>query len=73
MRELAQAQLDKGIDFLASVINDPTQKTADRIAATRELFDRGFGKPTQPLSGSDDPDKPALPSIAISFVEPGKE
>lgn len=30
------------------------ESEAARVAAIKELFDRGFGKATQPLSGDDD-------------------
>jgi hypothetical protein len=46
------------------------ESEAARIAAMKEILDRAVGKPTQPVSGTDDPDKPQLPSIAVSFVRP---
>jgi hypothetical protein len=35
-----------------------SESDAARVAAIKELFDRGFGKATQPIAG--DPDMPAL-------------
>ena len=31
----------------------PADAEATRVAAIKELLDRGYGKPTQPLSGED--------------------
>lgn len=48
-----------------------SESDAARVAAIKELFDRGFGKATQPLSG--DPDMPPLnigaaPDAVVSWL-----
>ena len=35
------------VHILFSIANDESKPTADRIRATRELLDRGFGRPAQ--------------------------
>ena len=35
------------VDILFNIANDESKPTADRIRATRELLDRGFGRPAQ--------------------------
>src|SRR5205809_920571 len=58
IRDLAREHGPAGIAKLAELAGltpgTPAEAEAVRVTAIRELLDRGFGKPTQPLSG--DPD-----------------
>jgi hypothetical protein len=67
IRDLAREFGPAGIAKLAEMAGLATGTAAEaeavRVAAIKELLDRGYGKSTQPLSG--DPDAPPL---AIEFV-----
>jgi hypothetical protein len=67
IRDLARQFGPAGIAKLAELSGlapgAPAEAEAVRVAAIRELLDRGYGKATQPLSG--DPDGPPL---AIEFT-----
>lgn len=60
--ELARiAGLTKGV---------PSDNEQTRVAAIKELLDRGYGKSTQPISG--DPDSPPVGlALEVTFVRPG--
>ena len=53
LRELARAHAAAAIEELARLAVHAKNETA-RIAAIRELLDRGFGKPTQYLAAEND-------------------
>lgn len=57
-----------GPDAIAQLVRLMTKSKSEmaRIAAAKELLDRGYGKSTQPLSG--DPDKPSAFPDRIEFV-----
>lgn len=57
IRAIAQLHATKAIEELARLMSKGKSEMA-RIAAARELLDRGYGKSTQPLSG--DPDNPSV-------------
>jgi hypothetical protein len=44
---LARAHTATAIGVLVSIVNDDTEKAQARVAAAKELLDRGHGKPTQ--------------------------
>jgi hypothetical protein len=69
IRAIAQEHGQKAITELARLMTKSKSEMA-RIAAAKELLDRGFGKSTQPISG--DPDSPpAFPNrIEIKVVDP---
>lgn len=54
VKKLAQAWGPDAIDTLAELMNDARQPGATRVAAAKELLDRGFGKSTQFIAGDDD-------------------
>src|SRR5262245_46897488 len=39
-----------------------------RVSAIKEILDRGWGRPTQPISGDDDA-PPVRASVVVSFVD----
>lgn len=45
---------DKAVGMLWTIASDSDTPPAARVAAIKELLDRGYGKVTQPLSGDDD-------------------
>jgi hypothetical protein len=51
IRELAQGQTVRSIHVLVAIRDDERAPHAARIAAARELLDRAYGKPTQPIGG----------------------
>jgi hypothetical protein len=58
IRSLARAHTDSAIKTLAAIMNKKDTPPAARVQAASALLDRGWGKPTQPISGDDD--MPAL-------------
>ena len=54
IRSLARSHTESAIKVLAGIMNEPEAPPAARVAAANSLLDRGWGKPTQPVSG--DPD-----------------
>lgn len=53
VKELARMYGADAVDVLAEIMKDAGQPPAARVAAAKELMDRGFGKAVQPteLSG----------------------
>ena len=49
VRELARTHTAEAIETLALIMRDPNQNARARVAAARELLDRGYGKPPQSL------------------------
>ena len=54
IRSLARSHTEAAINCLAGIMNKEGAPEAARVAAANSLLDRGWGKPTQPVSG--DPD-----------------
>ena len=52
IKELARVHGPSIIEGLVRLARDPSGAVA--VAASRELLDRGYGKPTQPIAGSAD-------------------
>jgi hypothetical protein len=65
IRSLARSHTETAIKTLAGIMEQPDAQPAARVAAANSLLDRGWGKPTQPISG--DEDNPLR--VAISRVE----
>lgn len=56
IRSLARAHTAAAISTLAGIMRQPKAPAAARVSAASALLDRGWGKPTQPLSNDgDDP------------------
>ena len=60
IRDLAREHSATAINTLVQIAESGKQESA-RVAAASALLDRGWGKPTQPLSGDD-----AMPAIGIN-------
>ena len=50
VQELARERSPEAINILAKVMRDEKAPPAARVAAANALLDRGYGKPTQPIS-----------------------
>jgi hypothetical protein len=50
VQELAREQSPQAINTLSKIMNDEKTPPAARVAAANALLDRGYGKPTQPIS-----------------------
>lgn len=59
VKKLAQSYGPDVIDGLYRLFSDEDNPPAARVAAGKELLDRGFGKATQYIAGDDD--KPLFP------------
>ena len=54
IRSLARAHTEKAINVLAGIMQQESAPEAARVAAANSLLDRGWGKPTQAIVGSND-------------------
>lgn len=54
IRSLARSHTETAIKVLAGIMQQETANAAARVAAAQALLDRGWGKPTQPLTGDED-------------------
>src|SRR6185503_7864885 len=50
VQELARERSPEALNLLANVMRDEKAPPAARVAAANALLDRGYGKPTQPIS-----------------------
>lgn len=58
IRSLARAHTETAINVLVGVMTNEEAPHSARVTASEALLNRGWGKPSQPLSG--DPDAPIL-------------
>ncbi|CAB3712993.1 hypothetical protein CEY09_30445 [Achromobacter marplatensis] len=64
IKALAQNYGEEAIDTLASIMRNVDTPPQARVAAAKELIERGYGKASQPIGGADD-----LPPIKVAAVE----
>lgn len=69
IKSLARAHTETAINVLAGIMNQPSAPGTARVAAANALLDRGWGKPTQPVSGDED-GIPVLVRIENVIVDP---
>src|SRR5215475_12262961 len=50
VQELARQKSPEAINTLSNIMHDEKAPPAARVAAANALLDRGYGKPTQPIS-----------------------
>lgn len=67
IKALAQKHAPAAMQELARLATKAESEAA-RVAAIKELFDRGFGKAKQPLTGGEEGDAPLFPAVKIEFV-----
>ena len=60
VQELARERSPEAINTLAAIMDDKKAPPAARVAAANSLLDRGYGKPTQPISQTLTRSTPAL-------------
>lgn len=51
VREAAQQYTEEALNGLVAIMRDENSPAAARLAACREILDRGHGKPTQSIEG----------------------
>lgn len=68
--KLAQDHTQDAINTLVEICNDKKAAKNSRVAAAREILDRGWGRPMQSVEHSG-PDGAAIPhSVIVNWVEP---
>lgn len=67
VKALAQAHTAAAIGELVRLALHSENDSA-RVAAIKELLDRGHGKARQPIIGGDDSEPPVKMKLAVSFV-----
>ena len=67
IKALAQQYAASAMTELARLATEAESEAA-RVAAIKELFDRGFGKSKQPLVGGGEDDAPIKSEVKVSFV-----
>lgn len=67
IKALAQLHAKAAMTELAR-LSTSAESEAARVAAIKELFDRGFGKSKQPLVGGDGDDPPIKTRLTVDFV-----
>jgi hypothetical protein len=70
IRSLARGHTESAISVLASIMNQKKTPPSARVAAAQVLLDRGWGKPTQPLSGDEDNPLSIVHTIRRIIVDP---
>lgn len=53
VKQLAREHAPGAIETLASIMRDGLMPPAARVSAAQALLDRGFGKPSQEITGAD--------------------
>ena len=70
VRKMAQTYGPEAVDILAGIMKDESKPDAARIAAAKELLDRGFGKSPQSLDlSSSDGSMGRYPPIADDVLD----
>jgi hypothetical protein len=70
IRSLARSYTEMAIQTLAGIAQNGEQE-ASRVRAAEALLDRGWGKPTQPISGDEEnPLRVAIGRIELVALKP---
>lgn len=69
IRSLARNHTESAINTLAGIASNGKQESA-RVAAAEALLNRGWGKPTQPISGDDENPLRIISRIETVIVDP---
>lgn len=70
IRSLARSHTKLALDTLVGVASSPEAPHAAKVSAATALLDRGWGKPTQPVSGDDDGPPIKFTQIELIGVRP---
>lgn len=73
IRSLARSHTETAIKTLAGIMQQDDAPPAARVAAANSLLDRGWGKPTQPISGDDDAPPIQFTKIELVGVRPADQ
>lgn len=68
--ELVTKQVTSAVKVLASIMNDEEARGSDRISAARELLDRKYGKPNQPVTHKETVDLDSLSDAELAALLP---
>lgn len=68
VKQLARNHTIAAIETLAAIMQDRDAVPAARVAAANSLLDRGFGKPSQEITGADG--GPLLGCLEVRYVKP---
>lgn len=70
IKSLARAHTEKAVNVLVGIMSQEEAPPAARVSAASALLDRGWGKPTQPISGDDDAPPVRFTKIELIGVRP---
>lgn len=73
IRSLARGHTAAALNTLAGIMNRPDAQDSARVAAAKELLDRGWGKATQPISGDEDGPPIKFTRIELIGVRPADQ
>jgi lambda repressor-like predicted transcriptional regulator len=65
VQTMLQVEAKENVEFLVTIRNDTKQQTRDRITAAKELLDRTYGKPNQPITHREEVDPTSLTDAEI--------
>lgn len=70
IRSLARKHTESAIRTLANIMSSNDSPAAARVAAAQVILDRGWGKPTQPISGDEDGPPIRFERIELVAIRP---
>ncbi len=68
LKDLARQHTAEAVTTLVSLMQSTSTPPAARVAAIKEILDRGHGKATQVVAG--DPDSPLIAEITFKVIDP---
>lgn len=70
IKALAQQYSEEAVNSLVEIMRDGSAPHASRVAAAKDILDRGHGKATQPIAGdADRPPVGVVPSLTCEEFE----
>lgn len=72
IRSLARSHTEAALNCLVGVMENGTSEPA-KVAAANALLDRGWGKPTQPISGDENAPPLRFTQIELIGVRPADQ
>lgn len=73
IKSLARLHTERAVQTLAGIMDNPQSPPAARVTAAEALLSRGWGKPTQPISGDEDEPPIRLEKIERVIVNPDNQ
>lgn len=68
LREMAREHTEVALQALIDVASGSQSSDAAKVAASVALLDRGWGKPTQPISGDDEAAPISVRSLPVEML-----